>query len=43
MKKWRLNAEENMRKEKGKINSMTDQEIEHFIDYFWRALHPTIY
>jgi len=39
--KWRQEAEEKMIAE-GKTG-MTNQEIEEFVNYFWKALHPEIF
>ncbi len=39
--RWRQEAERKMRLQ-GKAG-MTDAEIEHFVKYFWQALHPEIY
>ena len=42
-KRWRLEAEEKMRKARGRSNGMTDDQISSFIDYFWRSLHPLVF
>ncbi|HIK38232.1 MAG: glycerate kinase [Geminocystis sp.] len=39
--KWRQEAERKMRLE-GKTG-MTDREVEEFVHYFWKALHPQIF
>ena len=40
-KQWRKQAEQQMIAS-GKTG-MSDREIEHFVDYFWRALHPELF
>ncbi|ELS01386.1 putative kinase [Xenococcus sp. PCC 7305] len=40
-KQWRKEAEHQMIAE-GKTG-MSDQEIENFVDYFWRSLHPELF
>lgn len=40
-KQWRLEAEHKMIAS-GK-QGMSDREIEQFVDYFWRALHPELF
>lgn len=40
-KTWRVQAEENMKKGTGEGKS--SKEIIEFVDYFWKALHPTLY
>jgi D-glycerate 3-kinase len=40
-KKWRLEAEHKMIAS-GK-SGMTDQEINDFVEYFWRSLHPELF
>ncbi|PZV11383.1 MAG: glycerate kinase [Leptolyngbya sp.] len=40
-KQWRKQAEHQM-KATGKLG-MSDPEIEAFVDYFWQALHPTLF
>jgi D-glycerate 3-kinase len=40
-KTWRRRAEQRMR-EAGKAG-MSDDEIDGFVDYFWRALHPDLF
>ncbi len=40
-KKWRQEAEQKMIAS-GKAG-MSEQEIENFVDYFWRALHPELF
>jgi len=40
-KKWRLQAE---KESIAKGNSgMTDEEVERFVEYFWKALHPELF
>ena len=40
-KLWRKDAERKMKEKTGR--GKTDKEIEDFMDYFWKALHPKIY
>ncbi|MGF1492304.1 MAG: glycerate kinase [Microcoleaceae cyanobacterium] len=40
-KQWRKQAEQEMIRQ-GKLG-MTDLEIEQFVDYFWKALHPELF
>lgn len=40
-KKWRQQAEQEMRAQ-GK-SGMTDAEINQFVEYFWKALHPELF
>ncbi|MEB3887104.1 glycerate kinase [Lyngbya sp. CCY1209] len=40
-KQWRRQAENEM-KAKGR-SGMTDGEIEQFVDYFWKSLHPELF
>ncbi|NEO25780.1 MAG: glycerate kinase [Kamptonema sp. SIO4C4] len=40
-KQWRKDAEQKMREQKQA--GMSDVEIEEFVDYFWKALHPELF
>lgn len=40
-KMWRLEAEHKMKAKKG--HGMSDQQIEEFVNYFWKSLHPKIF
>jgi D-glycerate 3-kinase len=37
---WRRQAEQQMR---AKGDGMSDQQIEQFVEYFWKALHPELF
>jgi len=40
-KQWRKQAEQQMRT--ASKSGMSDAEIDAFVDYFWRSLHPTLF
>ncbi|MDB9314603.1 glycerate kinase [Spirulina sp. CS-785/01] len=40
-KQWRKEAEQKMREQKQ--SGMTDGEIDEFVEYFWKALHPELF
>ncbi|MCU0532647.1 MAG: glycerate kinase [Hydrococcus sp. Prado102] len=41
-KQWRKEAEKKLKETSGK-EVMSDDEIDRFVDYFWRSLHPELF